>query len=500
MATRSISLINGKYVSSNFTAPGIGKDDTFNISAQFTKLNESKIMVVSVVPTPFVYSAYPALFTLTAGNGQYATSSGQSSGICMTYLKTIASSSYTLKVTQCTSYNSYILKIAVVDAIEPFKKCDAMIQLYKGKNTYMISNDPETPTSSYTAENNYYLCRGHLSTYAEVYYEHINQFTSPMKFGILLWNRESYPIKVTVRNRSSGSASLTSTDTEALKAALLGVWTDVFNGVKESDDSQIPVTQAKPNDYYEIPAYSTCWVAVKTFPAKKLFNGALNLHLTYKKDGTDCDYDGDLLYCDTYIMQASTSITTIASRVSSMNLAPTGGNDKIRGSGNAAVLYYTRSSAVNNATVTNPHKILITGDVPAIQEGEEISLKAYKKTGGYEELPNGKNYAVQYRFNFAGGFTGSSGTVKIRFKCNPQTNPAAAMKDFSDPNVEKYPGIYVAGFFGLGTGKFSKLILTNTTDADATIDTGIAAGNPVTFTVVVSGMSSLPLEIDFYTS
>lgn len=398
----------------------------------------------------------------------------------MIYFKTtsISNTQYTADVIcSGSASSSYTINVAVVNLIEPFVPTDYLGYASYADSTYLISSSPEMlNTNQHKGEYGYYLQRGKLKARATMYWEHYNQFNISMSFGVLLWNKGTTPIIVSLNARSvktlSGSSSM--------EQASTGVWVDRFNNVKQSDQSELPT-----NGSVTIPAYSssnpsasTLWVAMSSVPTG-FFNGVLALEL---KNTDGSLYTGSNLYCDTYIITPNYEYQ-IKPAIARLSLAQT--SDTLRGSGTGACLYATITDTIT-ITSSNPYNFLITGnDTPNLQSGEKMSLTTYNKDGSTVILQHNMNYGVKYVFKFS-KFS-SSGIIKAKIKCNRLTNYNNA--------ASQTAGLYVAGFI-YSQQVFGKLITT--TSPEYVFSSNVPKNQEVILNIVVSGMSALPLEISFY--
>lgn len=382
---------------------------------------------------------------------------------------------------------SYTINVYVVDKTT-FSKMDSTIYTSSSSNDYIISNAPEVLNSNnHKGEWGYYLQRSKINGNANIFWEHVNGFTNSMKFGVLLWNKESYPITVTLNRRSAKSVKSSGNTTQS---AVCGVWADWFNVVKQQDEL---------NDNFEttpitIPAYdpanpsaSAKWIFMKTvesyYPQSTtygLFNGVMSISLK-KSDGSK--YTGTNLYCDTYIMTPGYEDQVIPA-IANMNRAST--TDQLRGSGSGPVLHAT-ISGTTTITSSTPYRLLLGGySAPYIQSGELIPITDYTKTGSATTLPNCYNFGVVYKITVS-NFS-SSGTIKGKIKCNPLSNPNAAIK----------PGaaVYVTGFRQTPTSQpiFQTMV---TAGNEYIFDSNVPKGQSVTYYFALAAMNFMPVEISF---
>lgn len=500
---RNITLTRWRYVGTMLPAPGVGNYVNFKIK---NTIPSGKILVASITPDPSMKDKWPVEFKLRGNTtGKYGETEGSASGNCMTYFKTIAEDTYTLIMKQNNKdLNRYGLIIEVVDAMEPFQPCDAGVHYSEGSPgeriqdlTYMISNNPEHLNSSVACRadiDKKFLCRGEIRGRARVYYEHLNEYGKEMKFGVLLWNSSGTDVYVTLQSRSFESGSQGSTQRPNFMDAVVDVWDNVFAGTlndgEEEDES------GTGYGTFKVAAGSSRWIALSRVPKgnkenSMLFNGVVTMTLRTGDKESSALFTGEGVYCDTYIMNLETDKSFVQNHVREMTLVQGVGEDQIRGSGTGAVLYANVTKQISISD-SEPFRFLITGkQVPEIQTGEEIAISTL--TGDTDEpvkMKNCQNYAVLYRITFSRGFSLNNTTRKLKAKVvyNRRTNPAAT----------EYPdsGIHIAGFWNEGENVFKANLLVK---EEAVIATDIPIGKTVTLNIVVSGMSVMPPEIDFYT-
>lgn len=388
---------------------------------------------------------------------------------------------YYLQITPDLSVPELEVKVKVVEKLGPFRKLDSK-EMPGNLSTYFISSSPEffEDEAKCLGDNGWYLARGKLQGNANIYWEHCNYLGYDAHFGVLLWNKGNKPVTVKINSSSAKSW----TDAGSMEPAMCGVWLDWLKN--KLNDNELPDNFHKP---FVLPPYnsenpsaSARWVLIHTVeknePVKNTFNGLINLSLTNSDRSL---YTGDQLFCDTYIMKKG-SEPKVLSNVAGNDIVPA--DKALRGSGAGAMLE-TSVPAVDIA-YDKPFCFLMTGhDPPHFQDGENIVTSYYNKDGSIGQRPTAYGYAAVYKYNFA-GFR-SSRPVKARFKFNRYTNPNALM----DP----WAGMYVIGKRQSDGAIFSKQVLIG---QEYIFDETVPLGEPVTYYLIVSGMSSLPLEVEFY--
>ncbi len=372
----------------------------------------------------------------------------------------------------------YTLDVSVVNAAT-FIPCNTLF--YGGldaNSTYLMSNYPEVIESSgpvWSESKKYSLVRGKVNGCCRIVWEHYNKTGASRKFGVLLWNKGSTPVKVSLTSRS--------VKTGTHNPACLDIWVDCLNAVIQKDDSGIQAGETITLPAYSAttPDASALWVALNTVSdtvaGPGFFNGQVTLMLK-NQDGSN--YLGNNVFCDTYIMDAG-SVSKVKSEIANNIMYNEYAANTLRGSGTGASLY-ARLQEVS-VSPDAPYSLLITGaDTPLVQIGELISLTTYKQSGAVNQTrKNGENFGVVYRFDIS-KFT-SAQQIKGTLKFNSRTNP----------NIFYTPGIYVVGYLE-GSTVFKKLLYL---DESFTFSSNLSRNKQVYLTVVVGCMSSPPLEITF---
>ncbi len=400
----------------------------------------------------------------------------------MTYFITSGEpKNYYLQITPTQPVPEFDLNVKVVERMGPFSRLDSKEQP-SDLFTYFMSNSPENleNEAGCLGENGWYLARGKIQGNANIYWEHCNYLGYDAKFGVLLWNKEDKPVTVKLNSTSAKSW----TDAGSMEPAMCGVWLDWLKG--KLNDNDLPDDFRKS---FELPAYSpenpsasARWILIQTVetnnPVSNTFNGLINVSLT-NADGSL--FSGDHLFCDTYIMKKGDE-ARVLSHVATNDIVPVA--KALRGSGSGAML--ETSVAPVEITPEKPFCFLMTGhDPPHFQDGENIVTYYYNKDGSIGQLPTAFGYAVVYKYNFS-GFR-SDRPVKARFKFNPYTNPNALMDPWS--------GMYVIGKCQRTGAIFSKQVLIG---QEYVFDENVPLDQTQTYYLIISGMSSLPLEVEFY--
>lgn len=420
--------------------------------------------------------------SISGGSGGWYRNSG------MLYLKTSGSTNISVDVkiddpsAVLTDGQNYTFNVAVVNAMEPFTPCDNDGRSQYADSTYIISNAPEyIGEASQKGEWGCYLQRSLINARPTIYWEHYNDFNYAVTFGVLLWNKDSVPVTVSLHARCM--------ETEGngvnRETAMTKVWKDRFNVVKTSDNSELPTSGSVTIPAYDSdhPEQSALWVTKYSVPAgpDKLFNGVLCLKLDYA-NGTS--YNGSKVFCDTYVMTPGYE-NSIKPALKNLHLASCTSTEALRGGGDGCRLdcYVNETITI---TPTSSYNFLLTGkDIPTLQQNEKISITAYEKDVACSPMDNCFNYGVRYCISFQ-GFS-SSQTIKGKILHSKYTNNSALLH-------KSYSGIYVAGFIQ-GMAPFGKLVMAN--DGEWTFCANVPKNTPVTLNLVVSGMSGMPLEVSF---
>lgn len=345
-------------------------------------------------------------------------------------------------------------------------------------------------------EYGYYLHKSKINGNANVFWEHVNKYGSDMYYGILLQNTGSSSLTVTLNKRSYDSFYESSTN------AMTSIWSDFFRGVKY-DSADI----SGLNSSITIPANSAKWVAlykVANGGGYNIFNGQISLSI---KTSSGSTYTGSSLYSYSFIMTDWTNSSGVTMYQNVQNNIGNGtftrasgadGSDSknhISGTGNGARLL----KSVNNIIdiTGDRYSFLLTGiDAPYLNSGELMPLyhdgPASEGGSGYS-IPNGMNYGVIYKISFK-GFTSSTSSenIKLKLKFNKLTNPNAV----AEMQSGMYAMVYCPAFSSTPYTAFLGNPEVGRT-AETTYPYTITKNRAFDMYVVVGGMSSLPLEVQF---
>lgn len=370
----------------------------------------------------------------------------------------------------------YVIKVKIDDCLPEMSKLDA---LGNPSNllTYMISNSPEElkPDGNCLGENGYYLVRSMLQGNANIYWEHCNNIGYALKFGVLMWNKDSSPIKVKLNSTSA----ISWTETNGMKGAMCGVWHDWYDNKLKNSELNVGNTISLPAYNVSNPSGSARWIFISTVPAnepvKSTFNGLLNVSIQ-NADGSQ--YSGAKLFCDVYAITPGKE-SQVLSNVASNDIATT--TNTLRGSGVGAMV--TTTLPDRQITVDSPYRFVITGfDPPIFQKGENIVTTYFDQNGQAFQLPTCYGYSVVYRFK-CGGFK-SDKSIKAGFRMNPNLN------------VDVWAGAYVIVKRWRDGRVMSEQIMVTKNDL-VIFDDNVPQDTETTYDLVVSGMSSLPVEVVF---
>lgn len=369
----------------------------------------------------------------------------------------------------------YVVKIKIDDCLPEMSKLDS-----KGNPTnlltYLISNSPEElkPEKDCLGEKGFYLTRSLLQGNANIYWEHCNDMGFPLKFGVLLWNKDSAPVQV----KMNSSSAISWTEANGMKGAMCGVWHDWFDNKLNSNELS-GGTITLPAYNASSPSASARWIFMNTVPnnepVKSTFNGLLNVSLQ-NTDGSL--YSGSKLLCDVYAMTPG-SQDQVLKNVSNNDISPT--PNTLRGSGIGAMV--TTSLPNRQITRNTPYRFVITGfDPPIFQKGENIETFYYDKKGQEFRLPTCYGYSVVYRIKCP-GFK-SDKPVKAAFRMHPNSN------------VDIWAGAYIIAK-RWRDGKVTSEQVMVTQNNLVVFDDNVPQNSETTYDIIVSGMSSLPVEIVF---
>lgn len=350
--------------------------------------------------------------------------------------------------------------------------------------------------TSQLGEYGYYLHKSKVNGNANIFWEHVNKYGADMYYGILLQNTSGSSLNVTLNKRSYDSFAESNTD------SMTSIWADFFRGL-EYDIADI----SGLNTTITIPGNSARWVAlykVNNGNGYNIFNGQVSLSI---KNSDGSTYTGSSLYSYSFIM---TDWTNSAGLTMYQNVQNNIGNgiftraggageyDKtthISGSGNGARICKRISQTID--ITGDRYSFLLTGfDAPNLNSGELMSLyhdgPTSDGTSGYT-IPNGMNYGVVYKISF-GGFnsTNSGENIKLKLNFSKLTNPNAVAESQSGmyamvhcPTISNTPYTVFLGNPEVGRNPITTYPYT------------IPKNQAFDMYVVVGGMSSLPLEVQF---
>ena len=353
-------------------------------------------------------------------------------------------------------------------------------------------------STSQLGEYGYYLHKSKINGNANVFWEHVNRYGSDMYYGILLQNTGSSSLTVTLNKRSYDSFSESSTN------SMTSIWSDFFRGVTY-DSADI----SGLNSSITIPANSAKWVAlykVANGGGYNIFNGQLSLSI---KTSSGSTYTGSSLYSYSFIMtdwtnsSGLTMYQTVQNNIGNGTFTRASGaegynneyENHISGTGNGARLL----KRVNNIIdiTGDRYSFLLTGiDAPYLNSGELMSLyhdgPPSEGGSGYTIL-NGRNYGVIYKISFSGfNSTLSSENIKLKLKFSKLTNPNAVAESQSG----MYAMVYCPAFSSTPHTAFLGNPEVGST-AETTYPYNITKNRAFDMYVVVGGMSSMPLEVQF---
>ena len=472
------SLINGERIGNPITLSSqegsAAGDVNINVSKTTrhyisSNIPGGKMVVVSLsgVNDGNVFTA--KLYNSETGQEVSSYSGGWYGLTKMKYYKTSSlNASYYVSVSSQVS-GTYNVNVAVLNTAS-FSKLDTK-ENASSNRTYCISNSPENLNSNYyKGEYGYYLQRSVIQGNANIYYEHSNTIGYTMKFGVLLYNTNSSSVTVTINRRSYATRAQSAT-------AMMDVWTDWFNKTIKPDQSGVTSSVT-------IPPNEGRWICLHDVENGSnmpwgLFNGVIDVSIP----------TGSSLYCDTYFITQGTSTNGLTYVENTRRIAAITKQavckDNLRGSGEGAILK-SDIPGVTSIFPNDPFKLAITGfDPPALNAGERIPIYDYL---GNKTQDNCCNYSVVYKLNF-NSFS-STGIIKGQVKYSPKINPNYLASDNG--------GIYVIVQKKVGNTSYPpyKVLLTNSANI-GTFDSNVPQGTPVTYYIVASGMSSMPLEVDF---
>ena len=318
---------------------------------------------------------------------------------------------------------------------------------------------------------------------ANIYWEHLNEYKTTKKYGILLFNPTGEAINVTI-NRKSAYYSGCDENTEA-EDVPLKIWEDYKNGAIITD-SLTGITST--NKVLTIQDNGSEWiyledVAGTTASNGILFNGIINLSVQ----------EGKELNCYAFMFSDNDNDNVRARIEKDFNLygyynkngnytsysRADDGENLLSGTTDAPILV---SKDIDLSNCEN-YRLLLTGlDAPYMNAGENAGLYydgQLVSENYYGE--NCVNFSVIYKLkikNFDGG--------KMILEYNKYTNPSFLAK------TPGGAGLYVAAMV---TGKALKSgLLKSTTEQELEFD---VSEDDSEIYLVVSGMSSMPVTVRF---
>lgn len=352
--------------------------------------------------------------------------------------------------------------------------------------------------TSQLGEYGYYLHKSKINGNANVFWEHINKYGSDMYYGILLQNTGGSNLTVTLNKRSYDSSYESDTN------AMTSIWSDYFKGVKY-DSADISGLSSS----ITIPANSARWVALYKVPAGtgcNTFNGQVSLSI---KTSGGSAYTGSSLYSYSFIMtdwtnsSGTTMYQAVQNNIGNGTFTRAAGagayniSEHISGTGNGARLLKSVNKTID--ITGDRYSFLLTGfDAPYLNSGELISLYHDGPTTGGSNgysIANGKNYGVIYKISFKGfNSTSASENIKLKLKFNRMVNPGAVEERESGMYAMVYcPAVSSTPYTAfLGNADY------NNNKPEATYPYNIPKNKAFDLYVVVGGMSSMPLEVQFF--
>ena len=422
------------------------------------------------------------------------------------------------------------LKILDQPAFEPSRP-DATAAGSTDKN-FMISSGPEgiQENSLYSNSSGTYLCAAPVNGMADIYWHHTNQTWRNIYFGALLWNRESFPVEITMHSKNYTHLNKTWQDdlfTELWYNNGAGGWaqdgfeTDLTGEFQYAGSTYtLQPGQAVWLSAYELPGFSDKSVSAT--------NGIIRLSI--KRNGAY--YTGQNVVCKTYAFDQIDYLSQIpnwAGYAFGNEAEPDG--TAIRGSGNGALMRFTavdEGETFKTLRQDQPFEFVMTGrESPALSE-EQFFLSRYIDSGttlyvsekiaeggiktvseymlmGLEAkrpiLSQNPNYGVVYRLDVPQFKAPAGATVVGKVKYTPRTN-GSYVNDSGD-------GLHVAVWRKEGdniTLAFTDILTRgrgNAIGGDINsgvyyiFDNNVPTDTPVTYYFVGCGMSSMPYQISF---
>lgn len=383
---------------------------------------------------------------------------------------------YFIEVVPDQQVIEYVVKVKIDDCLPAMSKLDALGNP-TSLLTYLISNSPEElkPEKNCLGDNGVFLVRSMLQGNANIYWEHCNDMGYALKFGVLMWNKDSAPVRV----KLNASSAISWTEANGMKGAMCGVWHDWF-------DNKLNNNELSTGNVIDLPAYnavspsaSAKWIFMNTVPpnepVKSTFNGLLNVSIL-NPDGSS--YSRPNLFCDVYALTPGKE-SQVLGNVATNDIAQT--PNTLRGSGVGAMV--TTTLPARQITPDSPFRFVITGfDPPVFQKGENIETTYFDQKGMAYHLPTSYGYSVVYRIKTS-GFK-SDKPIRAGFRMHPNSY------------VDIWSGAYVIVKRWRDGKVMSEQIMITKNDL-VIFDENVPQNSETVYDVVVSGMSSLPVEIVF---
>ncbi len=249
----------------------------------------------------------------------------------------------------------YVVSVKILDAAT-FEPLDAQGTV-SGDRNFFLSSGPETiPDSAlYTYDTRQYLCRAPVNGNANVYWSHMNATGRDLYFGVLLQNKESEPLEITVH--SDNHQTVRSADD-----AYGQMYLDIF--AKKND---LTAGWAGGAGKRETPLVLQPWESawLTNYVISPALTGETTGIISLSVNGGS--YTGRNLICTTYAYAAAEYTDYIPINTADWELEAQPNGTSMRGSGNGAILNLTGSAK------QLPFETVLTGE-NMINDGEKIDL------------------------------------------------------------------------------------------------------------------------------
>lgn len=249
----------------------------------------------------------------------------------------------------------YVVSVKILDAVT-FEPLDAQGTV-SGDRSFFLSSGPEAiPDSAlYTYDTRQYLCRAPINGNANVYWSHMNATEHDMYFGVLLQNKESEPLEITVHSDNHQTVRSADDVYGQMYLDIFAKKDDLTAGLAGGAGKRETPLVLQPQE----SAWLTNYIISPDYAGET--TGIISLSVN------DGSYTGRNLICTTYAYAAAEYTDYIPINTADWEMEAQPNGTSMRGSGNGAILNLT-----GNAKQL-PFETVLTGE-NMINDGEKIDL------------------------------------------------------------------------------------------------------------------------------